>query len=379
MSIPTSAQINDLDDANRLNTNCWLVNNMGHSPYKRCQHCTFRFHNCLFLHYQLISAALIFLSLGAVFIFEGRVSIVIASIIFSIIIVFGYFFNKSTESIVEANFAQAKSNKALEDLTKNLKKKVAEQTKDITAKADHLQELLDMSAEFVSIVSHQLRTPLTGIRWFTELLIDDSKKEKHASKEQELNFLEQISTSNKRMIQLVDDLLNVSHIETDGKFKITKEVFNIKNLAEETLKENISLINSKNLTIVNTIPDTLEVFADNGKIKQVLNNFISNATKYSPAGTTVTIAEENDAKKGLIFSVKDQGIGIPKDQRARLFEKFFRANNAVLQDPEGNGLGLYIVKKIINLHGGEVWVESEENKGSTFYFSLPAAKPDQKK
>ncbi len=374
MTTTSLVQTNNLDDENRLNTNCWLVNNLGHSPYKRCQHCTFRFHNCLFLHYQLISAGLILFSLGAVFIFEGKVSIVIASIIFSIITVFGYFFNKSTESIVEANFSQAKSNKALEDLTKNLNKKVAEQTKDITAKANRLQELLNISTEFVSIVSHQMRTPLTGIRWFTELLIEDSKNPAKQDGEHKLDFLQQIYDSNKRMIQLVDDLLNVSHIETDGKFKINKETLKVKAVVEEVLKDNITLIDAKKLIIVNGIPDDLSAFADNEKIKQVWSNFISNATKYSPNGTTVTISEENDPKKGLVFSVKDQGIGIPKDQRARLFEKFFRANNAVLQDPNGNGLGLYIVKKIVEMHGGKVWVDSEEGKGSTFYFSLPDTK-----
>ncbi len=276
---------------------------------------------------------------------------------------------------VSAGIAIAIENALLYENTRKfnvkLKSEINKATKRLQKQNEELKKLSSAKDEFIGIVSHQLRTPLTGIRWFTELLLDSSEKKKSGATEaQKLDFLQQISVSNKRMIQLVDDLLNVSHMETDGKFKISKEIFDVKLVIDEVLNENISLINSKKLKIVNEIPAGLKVFADEGKIKQVWNNFISNATKYGLLGTEIKISEtEKDDK--FVFSVQDHGIGIPDDQKERLFEKFFRANNAILQDPNGNGLGLYIVKEIVKMHGGEIWVDSEENKGSTFFFSLP--------
>jgi PAS domain S-box-containing protein len=238
------------------------------------------------------------------------------------------------------------------------------------------KEVSQMKNEFVGLVSHQLRTPLTGIRWFVELLLRN--KEGNLIPAQ-LDFLKQISDSNQRMIGLVNDLLDISHLETGHKFDVVRKNFTFDSLVQEVLRDNIVLITDKNLKIVNEIPKTLLVFADYAKLKQVLQNLVSNATKYTLEKKSIFLSVKTDVDKGLIFAVKDEGIGIPKEQLGRMFEKFFRADNASSQDPNGNGLGLYIARGIVRAHSGDMWVESEENKGATFFFSLPiVSAKDQK-
>jgi len=237
--------------------------------------------------------------------------------------------------------------------------------RDITREMD----IERMKDEFVGLASHQLRTPLTGIRWFSELLLRNKYQNLN---EEQLNFLEQIKISNQRMIKLVNELLDISHIETGQKFEIKKVDFKVNDVLQEVLTENISLIKTKALNIVNKIPDNLLIFADYVKIRQVLSNLVSNATKYTPETKDVVIGALPDDGKGFtIISVADQGIGIPAPQQSRLFEKFFRADNARIQEPNGTGLGLYIAREIIRAHGGEMWFESEENKGTVFSFSIP--------
>lgn len=231
------------------------------------------------------------------------------------------------------------------------------------------KEVERMKNEFIGLASHQLRTPLTGIRWFAELMLRN--KEGNLS-EQQLDFLNQIYQSNQRMIKLVNELLDISHIETGRKFEIVKKDFMIREATEEILTENIALVKSKELNIVNELPADLSIFADYVKIKQVLLNIISNATKYSPEKKTVTIGFTERPDKGdRVYFVKDEGIGVPEAQQGRLFEKFFRADNAAGQDPDGTGLGLYIAREICRAHGGEMWFESVEGQGTTFFFSIP--------
>ncbi|OIO08127.1 hypothetical protein AUJ35_00865 [Candidatus Falkowbacteria bacterium CG1_02_41_21] len=226
-----------------------------------------------------------------------------------------------------------------------------------------------MKDEFVGLASHQLRTPLTGIRWFSELLLRN--KYQNLNQEQ-LDFLEQIKVSNQRMIKLVNELLDISHIETGQKFEIKKADFKVNDVINEVLTENISLIKTKSLNVVNEIPDNLLIFADYVKIRQVLSNLISNASKYTSAGKNINIKVAADDGHGFtVISVADEGMGIPTAQKSHLFEKFFRADNARVQEPNGTGLGLYIARELIRAHGGEMWFESEENKGTVFFFSIP--------
>ncbi len=230
------------------------------------------------------------------------------------------------------------------------------------------KEMDRMKSEFISITSHQLRTPLTGIKWFTELLL---KGKAGVLKTEQKDYITQVSDSNERMIQLVDDLLDVSHIDDVGKFKILLVKQDFSNIIREIVDQQKMLAKQKNLKI-KLSPSCLKVAmlkVDREKIGQVLQNILNNAIKYSPVGGTITVDFKKE-NSNYVCSFKDKGVGIPVYQQNRVFEKFFRADN-VITVGSGTGLGLYIARYIVEGHGGKMWFESKENKGTTFYFSLP--------
>lgn len=237
------------------------------------------------------------------------------------------------------------------------------------------REIDMMKSEFISVASHQLKTPLTGIRWFSEFLLKGDAGE--LNKEQ-LGFVEQIYDSNERMINLVNDLLNVSRIETGKKFTVEKKSTSMVRLIDGVVKENMVLANKKKIRIEKKFGKFKKIVLniDEQKIKQVLHNLVSNAIKYSRDGSNVKIGYIEDAAKEPVFYVEDNGLGIPKAQQKRVFQKFFRADNAISTQTDGTGLGLYIAKAIVEAHGGKIWFESVEGKGTKFYFSLP---PENKK
>lgn len=257
--------------------------------------------------------------------------------------------------------------KKVTEFNVSLKKEVVKATKKLKEQNESLKQLDKAKSEFIGIASHQLRTPLTGIRWFNELLLKNREKNLNAK---QIDFLNQINASNQRMIKLVNDLLDVSHIETGRKFEIVLGEFKIAEVIEDVIQENAFLINNKKLKINNQISNDLVLFADRDKIRQVLLNLLSNATKYSAEGRIITFSSSRQ-KDRIIISVEDQGVGIPELQQKNIFSKFFRASNASSQNSNGTGLGLYIAREVIRAHDGELWFKSKEGLGSTFYFYLP--------
>lgn len=231
-----------------------------------------------------------------------------------------------------------------------------------------VKEMDRIKSEFVSIASHQLRTPLTGIKWFSELLLKG--KAGDLSVEQK-DFVQQVFDSNDRMIRLVDDLLDVSHIDEAGKFKIilVNEDFSV--IIKDVVSQQKIQAKIKNIKISlsSACLDKISLKVDRSKLEQAMQNILSNAIKYSPNGSTISV-DCDRSKEQYVCSFKDKGIGIPLYQQHRVFEKFFRADN-VITVGSGTGLGLYIARYIIEGHGGKMWFESKENKGTTVYFSLP--------
>jgi len=230
------------------------------------------------------------------------------------------------------------------------------------------KELERAKSEFVSVASHQLRTPLTGIKWFSELLLNG--KAGILNSEQK-DYIKQVFISNDRMIKLVDDLLDVSHIDDSGKFRILLAKDNFSSIIKEVVDQQKNLAKEKNIKIklgAGCLKKTL-LKIDRVKIEQAMQNILNNSIKYSPNGGTISVdcQEENS---NFVCSFKDKGIGIPAHQQHRVFEKFFRADN-VITIGSGTGLGLYIAKFIMEGHYGKIWFESKENKGTTFYISLP--------
>lgn len=227
-----------------------------------------------------------------------------------------------------------------------------------------------LKTEFVSLSAHQLRTPLSAIKWILRMLLDgdlgplmDEQKE----------FLEKAFYSNERMIHLINDLLNITRIE-EGRFLFTFKPVDIVKLTEEIVESFQDEIKRKKIIFEFKKPlnKILQVEGDNEKIKLAIENLIDNAITYTPENGKVTITLEGNQE--ILFSIKDSGIGIPEEQKERIFNKFFRAKNALKMETEGSGLGLYITKNIIEAHGGKIWFESKENQGSTFYFTLPYKK-----
>lgn len=248
----------------------------------------------------------------------------------------------------------------------------------IVASFERVVQANKMKSEFVSIVSHQLRTPLSSLKWSLGLLRGNrlgaiNKKQKE--------YLDIIHESNNRMIDLVNDLLNVNRIE-EGRFGVKPKLFSLDELVKKVVEEIRPVAKEKGVTIDLYSEKNLPlVYADDNKIRMVIQNLVENAVKYSNHEIEnrfiKTRIERN--KDNIRVIVEDNGMGIASNLRKRVFGKFFRGNNLAMQRIEGTGLGLFISKGIINLSGGEINFKSKEGKGSTFWFMLPITKKTNKK
>lgn len=221
---------------------------------------------------------------------------------------------------------------------------------------------------FVSTTSHQLRTPLTSMKWFSEMLVNGDAGA--LNKEQE-NYVQNISQSIERMIAVVNLLLQIARVEA-GRLKIEPVPVDLKKVAEEAVAVFRSTLEAKFQKVeITTEPENLPtVPMDRDVIDQAVQNLLSNAIRYTPINKTIKIFIAVKGKE-VEFSIKDNGIGIPKDQKGRIFEKFFRANNALKMVPEVSGLGLSLVKMLVGGWGGKIWFESEEGDGTAFFFTIP--------
>lgn len=224
-----------------------------------------------------------------------------------------------------------------------------------------------IKSEFISIVSHQLKTPLTGISWDIEFLI---AKHSEGLNDKQREILKNIEASNVLMSKMVNDLLDVARMD-QGNFFTRRDELDIVAVVKKVVDKNSVLTLKNKISIDLLVDDNMpKIVGDEKRMEVVLDNFISNAIKYNKENGKVFIKVQKDNKRALI-SVKDSGIGIPKNEQDRVFEKFYRSKEASSKETGGTGLGLYIAKNIIERGGGKVGFRSEENNGSEFYFSLP--------
>lgn len=229
------------------------------------------------------------------------------------------------------------------------------------------REIDKAKTEFVSLASHQLRTPLSAVNWYAEMLLAGNAGK--LNKEQK-NFINEIYSGNQRMVNLVNALLNVSRIEM-GTLAVDPQPTDFGKVADNILKELKKQISDKKLKIKKDYySDIPKINADPNIIRIIFQNLLTNAVKYTPEKEKISVSLEKD-NDNVLIKVSDTGYGIPKDQQGRIFEKMFRADNIKEKDTEGTGLGLYLVKAIIEDSKGKIWFESEENKGTTFYVTLP--------
>lgn len=218
--------------------------------------------------------------------------------------------------------------------------------------------------EFVSLASHQLRTPITSIKWNSEIILANTNIDKEV-----VIAASDIYKESNRMEKLINSLLNLSRIDL-GKIKFNTQDINLEeyiNLLINTLQAEIEL---KNLKLEKNIVFKDYIVNDPAYIDIIIGNIIHNAVKYTGKNGSINISINRNSDN-ILIAISDTGIGIPKSQQSQIFSRLFRADNAKSLQPDGNGLGLYVVKKLIELMKGNIWFESEENKGTTFFLELP--------
>jgi signal transduction histidine kinase len=230
------------------------------------------------------------------------------------------------------------------------------------------EKMIDkLKSEFISIAAHQLRTPLSAIKWVIKMVLDGDVGELN---DEQKKFLFKGYESNERIIVLVNDMLNVSRIE-EGRFGYSFEYSDFKKVLDLVIDSLSNVIKRNHIKLVLNLPsDMPKVYIDNQKMELVLQNLIENAVKYTPEFGKIEISVEF-TDSFFKFKIKDNGVGIPMKDQEKLFSKFFRAENVMRMQTEGSGLGLFIVKNIIKKHGGDITYTSEEGKGTEFVATLP--------
>ncbi|MBI5126625.1 MAG: HAMP domain-containing histidine kinase [Candidatus Taylorbacteria bacterium] len=238
---------------------------------------------------------------------------------------------------------------------------------ELTRANEMLRELDKRKSDFLSVMAHQLRTPLAGIKWTFNILLSEDLG---TLNEEQKKFLMKGYESNQRMINLIEDMLGAERIGS-GRAHFDFETTGIHQVLETVMFELTPQAANRDVSIkVEGINEKLTpVVADSEKLKAVFQNLIDNAIKYTRAGGTVTV-RCTDNGEFFVIAIKDTGIGIPQEQQKYIFNRFYRAPNAIKEQTDGSGLGLFIVKGIVEKHGGTVWFDSEEGKGTTFYFTL---------
>ncbi|WP_261341664.1 sensor histidine kinase [Candidatus Kuenenia stuttgartensis] len=255
-----------------------------------------------------------------------------------------------------------------------LEKKVQEKTSDLQKTNIALEKAYRLKSEFLATMSHELRTPLNAIIGFAEVLkdglvgpINDEQRE----------YVDDIYSSGKHLLNMINNVLDISKIEA-GKLELKYEEICVKETIDDVLNTVSGIANKKNITIKNTIQSDIPTFVvDQLKLKQILFNLLSNAIKFTPKNGNVCI---DTTLKDLYvqFAIADTGIGIKQEDIEKIFEAFSQVDSSLARNYEGAGLSLALTKRLVELHGGEIWVESFYGKGSTFTFILPLRPPNQK-
>ena len=230
------------------------------------------------------------------------------------------------------------------------------------------EEIDRMKSEFISLASHQLRTPLSAIKTYSHMLVDGYMGDVTPAQKKSLRTI--IGATN-RMNELISTLLNITRIES-GTIVINQRMLRIDRAAEEVIKELNLAASEKNINLSMTVSGKLatSVRTDNLILKEIITNLVSNAIKYTTEGGDVSVIVRGRVKD-VLLTVKDNGWGIPKDAHDQVFSKFFRAQNTVKRETTGTGLGLYLVKGLLERLNGSIWFESEEGQGTSFYMTLP--------
>jgi signal transduction histidine kinase len=249
---------------------------------------------------------------------------------------------------------------------------IQEKSRELERANDRLKELDQLKSDFVSNVSHELRTPLTAIKGAVDLLL---REVPGPLNENQTHHLSRVRSNTQHLAGLINDLLDLSKIE-EGKIELDAGRVSLGGLLHEVMETVKPIAAEKPVLLEVDVPmPSVLVWADRDKITQVLMNLIGNAIKFTPSDGRVSVSAANDHRGWVRVSIHDAGPGIPASEQEKIFEKFYQVTSDGGPKPKGTGLGLAISKSLVELHGGKIWVESEEGRGSTFSFILPVSAP----
>lgn len=253
---------------------------------------------------------------------------------------------------------------------RNEQKKLNKTAHELLKRNALLAELNTSKDEFIAIASHQLRTPASGVKQYIGLLLEGYAQpltpEQHA-------FLVKAQQSNDRQLRIIDDLLQVARIDSES-FTLNVETLQVRGIIKDVVEELREKIESKNQTITYHLPKkTIPVQADANRLAMVFENIIDNASNYSPTGTTIHITLRSSGDFAIV-DIKDEGVGIASEDFPKLFQKFSRLPNSTSIEVGGTGLGLYWVKKTLQLHKGDITLKSKLGEGTTFTVKIPIKK-----
>jgi len=278
--------------------------------------------------------------------------------------------DKELVTILANQLAQALDNAKLFEQSwkaqQELEKKVEERTRELSRALEEVKKISNRKSDFVSSVSHELRTPLTAIKGYASILISGKLG---VIPEEARQRLEKINQRSDELVGFINDLLDISRIES-GRVTMKTEPVELKRVVDEIADLLAVLMKEKQIDFSADVPDKTIVNADYNQIKRVFINLINNALKYTPPKGRISV-RVTKTNKEVQVDITDTGCGIPEDAQTKLFQEFYRVDNALNEEVKGTGLGLALVKNIIDAHKGKIWVKSKVGFGSTFSFSLP--------
>jgi len=274
-------------------------------------------------------------------------------------------------TILANQLGQALENARLFEKTwhahQELEQKVEERTRELTLALDEIQKISKRKSDFISAVSHELRTPLTSIKGYASILLTGKLGDIPLEVRERLD---RINRHSDELAHLVNDLLDISRIES-GKLTMKQETQDLRHIVERVFDLLSGQLKEKQLNFSFTFPDDANsVFADHSQIEHVFINLIGNAIKFTPVQGKIIICSQRIDQE-IQVDITDTGCGIAEKDQEAIFEEFYRVDNAINETTKGTGLGLTLVKRIIEAHNGKIWIKSKEGSGSTFSFTLP--------
>lgn len=244
---------------------------------------------------------------------------------------------------------------------------VSDAEKEMKYKFFESRKILKLKENIIYLISHQLLTPITSIKWLLDKIFKDETWSKFSENQKE--SLLEIEEQTEKSTHLIKSFLYLNKIESK-KIKSFSALLDINELVQKIILEKESLTDKKHIKVYFEKSDLSEISIDSQIIRQIMENLFSNAVKYTPAEGNIKISVQASDRE-FFFKISDNGCGIPKNEQSRIFENFYRGSNVIAASIDGVGLGLSIVKGLVDFCDGKVWFESEENKGTTFYFTLP--------